>query len=984
MSRLDSRLSRSVVFVAVALLVAGVASAVPTAGEALDRARAVYVEEGPSAALPLFEQALALYRNAGDRHGEAVVLGLIGNCHKRLGEPERALELLGQALAMKRELGDRVEEGKTLSHLGLVYWEQADYESAIRHFELAIAVGREVGDARLAGSGHNNLGLVYDELGDYSRSASEYRQALDLYRRTDFPRGESDTLGNLGGIQLLLGRYREAIALYGRALEISERLGSKPSMSQDLGNLAISHAGLGDREQAIALFDRALVLARESGLAKEEADWLKGKGALLVESGRHAEGLALFEQALERYEASGLRRERVEALLELAQVHLELGDALAAEQRLRSALELARQIGHARGELSARVALGELEWRQKRLEPARALFAEALRDAGATGDAGLAIEAGIDLARVDADLGRFDAARDEAVAALAAARGTGAKLRVAEALFARGEIERRTDRFDAALASYREGEDLAAGFGEPDVAWRLAHGVGRALEALGRDREAVAAYRRAVERIESVRGRLRDERFRAGYIEDRHEAYVDLVRLLLRTGDDDAAFSAAERLRARSYLDLLSHGEARAPTGAEARRERELRRRIQVLQQGLEAEGLEPEDESRRAATAYTTELATVEQEYQSLLAGLRTTDATLAATWSLAVPDSRTVRDRLPPDTALVEYVVGDRELLRFVLTRDRLTTRSIPLARRDLEAKVGLLRDLIRDRASDAWRGPAGSLARLLLDATNSSDDLDRYRRLIVVPHGVLHYLPFAVLPLGSDLAPLVARHELALVPAAGVLTHARHARSPRGSVLAAAPGRRGLRHAAEEARDVAAAQPAPKRLLVGDEATEGAFTAEAGAYRYLHVATHSSWNRLNPLLTSLELVADAEHDGHLAVHEILDLDLAADLVVLSGCETALGANYFGAVPVGDDFVGLTRAFLHAGSDGVLASLWEVDDRSTLELMRGVYRRLGALDPAAALATAQRELLADPAFAHPFYWAAFELVRGSGVTTP
>ena len=214
--------------------------------EVLARARQVYTEDGPKPALPEFERALALYRAAGNRRGEAIALGLIGNCYKRFGDLDKALDYLNRSLAMKRELGDRLEEGKTLSNLGLVYWERGEYAPAIDHLTRAVAIGRELGERQLEGSALNNLGLVYDQLGgDYRRSLEQYQRALELYRGIDFERGESDTIGNIGGVYLMLGQYSEALRYYQRALAISERLKMKPSASQDLGNIAHCYLGLG-------------------------------------------------------------------------------------------------------------------------------------------------------------------------------------------------------------------------------------------------------------------------------------------------------------------------------------------------------------------------------------------------------------------------------------------------------------------------------------------------------------------------------------------------------------------------------------------------------------------------------------------------------------------------------------------------------------------------------------------------------------------
>jgi CHAT domain-containing protein len=172
------------------------------------------------------------------------------------------------------------------------------------------------------------------------------------------------------------------------------------------------------------------------------------------------------------------------------------------------------------------------------------------------------------------------------------------------------------------------------------------------------------------------------------------------------------------------------------------------------------------------------------------------------------------------------------------------------------------------------------------------------------------------------------------------------------------------------------VAQAFPESNQVLTGERATEHSFKTLAERYRVLHLATHSYWNRLNPLLSGLELEAGSGEDGRLEVHEILDLQLRADLVTLSACETALGSSYFGGLPVGDDFVGLTRAFMDAGGKTVLASLWEVDDQSTLDLMKSFYNNLGKQSPAASLAAAQRSMLKKKDLADPYQWAAFVLV--------
>jgi len=197
---------------------------------------------------------------------------------------------------------------------------------------------------------------------------------------------------------------------------------------------------------------------------------------------------------------------------------------------------------------------------------------------------------------------------------------------------------------------------------------------------------------------------------------------------------------------------------------------------------------------------------------------------------------------------------------------------------------------------------------------------------------------------------------------------------------SLLAMAPARSRLRYAPEEARSIDALFTPHSRLLIGTGATESQFKKLAGGYTVVHLATHGVFNKSNPLLSGLELEADAQNDGLLQVHEVLGLRFQASLVTLSACETALGSGYFSETPAADEFVGMTRAFLAAGTTAVLATLWDVDDRASLTVMQQFYERLqrsaGGSNAGGALADAQRQLRASKTLGHPHYWAPFVMV--------
>jgi CHAT domain-containing protein len=169
----------------------------------------------------------------------------------------------------------------------------------------------------------------------------------------------------------------------------------------------------------------------------------------------------------------------------------------------------------------------------------------------------------------------------------------------------------------------------------------------------------------------------------------------------------------------------------------------------------------------------------------------------------------------------------------------------------------------------------------------------------------------------------------------------------------------------------------------VLIGPEASEEVFREKAHEFDFIHLATFGRLNKTNPLFSFMELAGTSSEPGFLEAHEVFDHDLRTRLLTLSACQSGLGSGGLWDVPPGDDWVGLTSAFLSAGADNVLASLWQVEDLATAELMQAFYRFLVAdQEMPGALASAQRHMLETPDTAHPFYWAGFQLVgEGGGV---
>ena len=619
--------------------------------------------------------------------------------------------------------------------------------------------------------------------------------------------------------------------------------------------------------------------------------------------------------------------------------------------------------------------MGALESRRKRNDAADAYFARALDRARVLGDEGTIVGALVQRARNDIDRKRYDLALNNALEASRIAGQSGNRPAMAQSQYVLGEVRRSRAEFQQAIEEYAAAERLQQQLRDPELGWQVFYGRGQTLEATGKTSDAISAYESAIRIIEDTRAEISEERYRAGYVEDRYQVYVALVELLLKLGRPDDAFLYSEKLRARAYFDQLGAGGQVGNDPAAQPSIQELGERIRSLRRAIQKEYLVPEKERRgQALELYSAELDSAERDYQDLLDNSRNL-AVDPKVRQQAIPATAEVQRLLPHNTALIEFVVGRHSVSILLMTPASIVGIPIPVTSESLSSRVELLRDLIMQRSPD-WVQPAKGISALLFGPIQRAGYLLGIRQLMIIPDGVLNYVPFAALPtshprfLGDD-------YTIAYLPSAVALVSQWAVKKDGKTLLAIAPSGSHLPNATAEARAIGNLFSRGSRVVSGKAATETLFKQVAGNYDYLHLATHGSLNRNAPFLSALELEPDDQNDGRLELHEIVGMRLHARLITLSACETALGSGYFTETPAGDEFVGMTRAFLSAGGRDVLASLWAVSDESTRILMVKFYRHLLETDGATALAQAQREVRrSDPRYRHPYYWAAFVMV--------
>lgn len=329
---------------------------------------------------------------------------------------------------------------------------------------------------------------------------------------------------------------------------------------------------------------------------------------------------------------------------------------------------------------------------------------------------------------------------------------------------------------------------------------------------------------------------------------------------------------------------------------------------------------------------------------------------------------DVQQLQRQLAPGETLVEYYGEESALFAFVLTSQGLSAHQ--LDGRRLSQLVAAFRTDLATPRTDAWRAAGEALYERLVAPIRPAI---QGTQLTIVPHGPLHYLPFAALPTGN--AALLDAYAIRMLPSASVLKFLKPSTTNRSGDLLALGNpdlndpTADLPGAQLEVETITAGR-AQSRLLVRRAATETAVREMGGGFRNVHLASHGVFYPERPLDSALMLAPDARNDGKLTVSELYELELHADLVTLSACETALGR-----IASGDELVGFTRGFLYAGARSIVSSLWKVDDEATMLLMETFYRQLSqGTDKRMALRSAQQALM-KTGKAHPFYWAAFQL---------
>lgn len=810
----------------------------------------------------------------------------------------------------------------------------------------------------------------------FDEAQQHYRRALDSIKPLPMITGRDEWLrvssyNQLAGIELLRGRTEEALAWNDKALALV-RSGNRARESwvlDERGDLLMSSSRFDEAEKT---YKEAVAAAeREKNVFRKGAA-LSSLGALYLFRGDYGTAARTLEKAVGLFQQSKSRENEAAAWMLLGEIYTTLNVHDAARESIENARVLAQasDFRPAKELIEAVGAMNQLIAGGGSREAVLSHFGAwwALPE---TGDFMLPDEVRLlirDIVGLDSG-GELHGPDPEKIRAAPLPNLT------AMAYMVRGKKLLQQGDVAGARALWMKASEENL---NKDLRGAYLAAIGATYWAQGKRDEGVRYFEQAVQALGVALDDVKAEDLLAGYLGSNRRWYFEIaVEALVRQGRFEDAFDHSERGRARAFLTSIGNARLRPTTGAEP----ELVREAEVLRKRI----AEWEHDAAFDGAATVGDLNNARQRYQSLLKRIKASNPEYASLTTVEPIGAADVQRELPSGTTLISFYVAAGHVHSWIIDGTHLEYVALPvdaalLARAACwAAQLGGGFEEARSMAPEGADCDESSTAEELYQALFAPlRGKIRGDRLILMPHGKLHYVPFVALRDPRTHRRLIEDYTVTYAPSASALRFLRAKETPvNGGVLvvgdpsAASSALPRLSGAKREASTIARAfGTTPK---TGAQATESLLYELGGKYDLVHIAAHAEYNADLPIFSRVALAKDGRFNGNLEVHEILaGVDLSGvNLVVLSACGTARGAR-----SGGDEIVGLTRAVMYAGAPGVISTLWDIDDDASADLMEDFYARLREGASAAdALRQAQLGMLRRAPYTDPRFWAAFSL---------
>lgn len=853
------------------------------------------------------------------------------------GQIYSALNKYDQALLLYQHAGDRYGEAQVLVDLGSLHYELDHYPESFELLKQARRIQYEIGDQRGQIETLIVLSQLYETMGQSDVASTCYQQALDLYQTLEATTVFSSTETVNDQIE---SSYAQALAYYQQILTLRQEMGDRRGEGRARMKLGwIYHSTL-QYADAMRYYQQSLAIAQEVGDRLAEVQVLDYIGRVYASMNQESRAMQHFQQALIVIHQTEVRGAKDKILSHIGNLYLRQGEYDKALQCYQDALHLMYEENS--GEMiegSIFNDIGYCHLLLKNYDLARSFFYRQIKHS------------------------EFYVEREAIAIAL---------YHLGQLHFEQGQHGKALDFLQQAQQAY-QGITKREG-GEINVLVMMA----RIYEQRGDLQTALTYYRKAIAIQEDIRTAAKLEEFKLSIAENPTalKAYNRAIQIHVTLGQETEAFELTERARARVFLDQLGNARLDYHRDADAQlveEEQALLNHITTLERDLQWE-LARSSRDTMQIQSLNAQIDDLRQQYADLLARIKLSNPQYTSLISSDPLTLARIQDLLDDQSTLLSYFVTPEETLVFVVTSTALDVITLPVSAKDLTIAIQDFRNF-----ANLEHLPIVNLMQLYDWLILPILPHLKTHQVGIIPHNILHYMPFAALTDGEIY--FGDQRTLFYLPSASVLPFIYQNRRPGETpqVLALAqshiPGVPPLPYTQQEVQAIA--ELYPTTLLTGAIATESNLASRAGEHAILHVATHGQLEANNPLFSAISLTPDVHTDGRLEVREVYKLDLhSTELVVLSACQTKMGEH-----SLGDDIIGLNRAFIYAGAPTVIASLWTVEDRATALLMTRFYTHLRSGESkAVALQKAQTDIRAE--YPHPYYWAAFVLTGDAGKT--
>jgi CHAT domain-containing protein/tetratricopeptide (TPR) repeat protein len=927
-----------------------------------------------------FDQSIAIYRlsqniaeQIGDKAGIARALNEIASIYNIQGDNAKALEYLQRSLAMSEAGGDNAGISRALITIGEIQFQQGDFAQALENFQKSLEICKALEIKLGIARNLRDIGEVHLRQGDYAQALDYTQKSLAIFEAEGNKPWIAGVLNSIGIIHSSQGDYAQALEYYRKSLAVNEAMGEKGLIASVLASMGEVNLLQGDYAQALERYQKGLSIFESIGYKDGIASALDSIGSVHNLQGNYAQAVEYYQKSLATKESLGDKAGIARSLNNIGGAHRSQGDFARALERFRKSLEMSESLGDKTAIANSLGNLGALYFDQ-------AEYAQALT-------------------YYQKSLAMWESTRD--------------KKGIADSLCKIGDVYEKQGRRSQALDFSERATVLARQISAADTLRRARFNSGVVYRALNQFAKARQAFGEAIATTEALRAQIAGgEQERQRYFESKVSPYHAMVDLLIAEDHPAEALTFAERAKARVLLDVLQSGRvngAKAMTGEEQEQERKLNSRLVSFNTQIYRETARPQPDQARL-TELNAQLQKARLDFEAFQTNLYAARPELKSQRGEAQPLSPEEAAALLPDakSALLEYVVADDKTFLFVITKAAGKTEAevraytSPIKRAELTSQIESFRRQLAGRDL-GFRASAAKLYELLLKPAQTQ--LAGKTNLVIVPDDKLWEAPFQALLTGSRRF-LMEEAAVAYAPSLTVLREATKRRRRDSDAASAnllalgnpAIGQETIGHATltlrggkldplpeaeQEVKALGQLYSAERsKVYIGAEASEDRVKAEAGQARILHFATHGTLNNASPMYSYLALAQGGKNeDGLLEAWELMQMDLHADLAVLSACETARG--HYGA---GEGMIGLTWALFVAGVPSTVVSQWKVESASTRDLMLNFHRQLRApaaakakVTMAEALRQAALNVMKNPETSHPFYWAGFVLV-GAG----